>query len=538
MKKKRTLFILLSLSMILVVSACSSGNENEESEKKENKDELVLAIDAETDDGFDPTTGWGIYGDPLFQSTLLEYDEDFNIEKDLATDYEVSDDGLEYVVDIRDDALFSDEEPVTADDVVFTFETAKDSGSVVDLSNLKQVEATDDHQVTFTLKEPDSTFISYLITTGIVPEHAYDDDYNENPIGSGPYQMVEWDKDQQLIVEANPHYYRDTPAFNKLTFLFLDEDTAFASARKGDVDVVSIPPSFADEDVPGMKQVELDTVDNRGIMFPYEKAGGETDDGDPIGNDVTADKAIRKAIDIGVDREALVDGVLDGFGTPAYSVADRLPWWNPDTKVSDDDQKGAEKILEDNGWKENSDGVREKDGQKAEFSLLYPSGDEVRQDLSLAVADQIKELGIDVKTEDKSWDELEHQMFSNPVMMGWGSHDPLEMYNIYSSETKGEDSYNGNYYGNPTVDKYIEKAMRATSQEKADEYWQKAQWDGETGFSSKGDVPWSWLVNLQHVYLVNKDLDIGDQKLHPHGHGWPITDNIEQWHWQEDKEGQ
>src|SRR5699024_8758814 len=163
MKKRNTLLFLSLLSVMMVVSACSDDSEKEKAEQDTDKDELVLAIDAETDDGFDPTTGWGIYGDPLFQSTLLSYDEDFNIKKDLATDYEISDDGLEYVVDIRDDALFSDEEPVTAEDVVFTFETAKESGSVIDLSNLKKVEATDDYQVTFTLKEPDSTFISYLI---------------------------------------------------------------------------------------------------------------------------------------------------------------------------------------------------------------------------------------------------------------------------------------------------------------------------------------------------------------------------------------
>lgn len=531
--------LLVMLALITLIAACSSDNPKEDTQTKEeqaeetNRDELVLAIGGESDEGFDPTVGWGRYGSPLFQSTLLRYDQDFDIKYDLATDYHVSEDGLEYTVKLRDDVVFSDEEPLTADDVVFTFETAKESGSVIDLSNLEHVEAIDDYEVKFKLKQPESTFIGHLATMGIVPEHAYDETYNEHPIGSGPYQLVQWDKDQQLIVEANPHYYGEMSEFNKLTFLFLEEDAAFAAAQAGEVDIAAVTPSFAKQDVPSMTLVELETVDNRGISFPYVKSGGENEEGAPVGNDVTADETIRKAIDMAVDREALVDGILDGFGTPAYSVADHLPWWNPDTEIEDDQMEDAQHMLDDAGWEENEEGIREKDGLEAVFTLLYPAGDEVRQSLSIAVADQLKDLGIKVDTEGKSWNELEQLMFSHPVMMGWGSHDPLEMYNIYSSDMMGQDYYNINYYSNPVVDDYMEKAMRSTSLEEANEYWQKAQWDGETGFSSKGDTPWTWLVNLEHLYLVNENLDIGEQKLQPHGHGWPITDFIEQWKWKE-----
>ena len=515
------------------MSACSNNNDTGAKEDSTKKDELVLAIGGETDEGFDPTTGWGLYGSPLFQSTLLTYDQSFNIEMDLAIDYDVSDDGLTYSVDLRDDVVFSDEVELTASDVVFTFETAKESGSVIDLSNLKKIEAVEEYKVEFTLDQPDSTFITLLATTGIVPEHAYDDTYNENPIGSGPYQLVQWDKNQQLIVEANPHYYGDSSEFNKLTFLFLEEDAAFAAAKAGEVDVVSITPGFASQDIPGMNLVELETVDNRGIVFPYVEEGEETEDGAPIGNDVTADEAIRKAIDVGVHREALVEGVLDGYGTAASSVADHLPWWNEETEVADNDIDKAKEILENAGWKENDEGIREKDSLKASFDLLYPAGDDIRQSLSLAVADELKELGIEVTTKDKSWNDLEDLMYSNPVMMGWGSHDPIEMYNIYSSETRGQGYYNTNYYSNPVVDEHMENAIRSTTLEEANEHWKKAQWDGETGFSSNGDTPWVWLVNLTHLYFVNEKLEIGDQKIQPHGHGWPITDFISDWHWKE-----
>lgn len=532
--KQKLYFLLMTALFIFILSACTQGNGEKTAEVEEdNKDELVLAIGGEPEDGFDPTTGWGRYGSPLFQSTLLKYDEDFNIENDLAEGYEVSEDGLTWTIHIKEDVVFSDGEPLTAEDVVFTFETAKESGSIIDLSNLENVEATDASTVTFTLKEPQSTFIYLLVSTGIVPEHAYDDQYNEQPIGSGPYQLVQWDKGQQIIVEANPHYYGEEPYFKKLTFLFLSEDAAFAAAQAGEVDVVSVPPTFANEEVPGMRLVELESVDNRGIMFPFVPSGEETENGYPIGNDVTSDIAIRKAINIGVDREALVDGVLEGFGRPAYTVADRLPWWNPDTVIEDNNMEEAKSLLDEAGWIENENGIREKDGLEASFTLLYPSGDQIRQSLSIAFADMIEPLGIDVTAEGKSWNELETLMYSNPVMMGWGSHDPLEIYNLYSSETRGIGYYNANYYSNPVVDEYLNKALRATTQEEANENWKNAQWDGETGFSVKGDAAWAWLVNLDHLYFVNENLEIGEQKVQPHGHGWPITDFIENWHWKE-----
>lgn len=541
MKLRVTSALLFLLIVAVLLSACSASSSKVDkvagAADTIKKDTLVLAIGGEPDDGFDPTTGWGQYGSPLFQSTLLTRDEDLNIKNDLAINYEVSEDGLSWTVEIRDDVKFSDGQPLTAEDVVFTFEKSKTSGSVLDLNNLSKVDEVDPHTIQFTLQQPEITFIYQLTSIGIVPKHHYSDMYQEDPIGSGPYKLVQWDKGQQLIVEENPHYYGKKPYFKQLTFLFLSEDAAFAAAKAGEVDVVSVPPTFAKEEMAGMKVINVESVDNRGIAFPYVKAGNETEDGVPIGNDVTADKAIRAAINIGIDREALVDGVLEGFGTPAYSVADKLPWWNPETKIEDGDMEQAKSILEEAGWKENSDGVREKEGLQASFTLLYPADDQNRQSLSMAFADMMKPLGIKVETAGKSWNELGDMMFSNPVMMGWGSHDPLEMYNIYSSETRGEDFYNTNFYSNPTVDTYMEKAMQASSQEEANKYWQKAQWDGKTGLSAMGDAPWAWLVNLEHVYFIRDNLVIGDQKVQPHGHGWPITDFISNWHWDDEKEG-
>ena len=533
---KKIAISLLCITMLassLLLGGCSSKQaENSQSEEKEAKKELVLALGSEPEGGFDPINGWGRYGSPLFQSTLLKRDQDMNIINDLAAGYEVSEDGLTWTVNIREDAKFSDGQPLTSEDVVFTFEKLMESSSTVDLTFVDSVTSKSDYSLEFKLKSPRSTFISNLIATGIVPKKSYTSEYYQNPIGSGPLVLVQWDKGQQIIVKPNENYYGQKPNFDKITFLFLEEDAAFAAAKAGQLDMTAIPPSYASQKIEGMKLTEVSSVDNRGIMFPTVKSGEADADSNPIGNDVTSDLAIRQAINVALDRQAIVDGVLEGYGTKAYSICDKMPWWNEETVTTDNDVDLAKKILADGGWIDaDGDGILEKDNIKAEFNLVYPSGDQLRQSLAMVVADMVKPIGINIVIEAKTWDEIEAVLHKDAILMGWGSQDPLEMYNVYSSKMKGVEWYNPGYYENQKVDEYMEKALQARSEEEANEYWKKAQWDGETGLSGKGDVPWVWLVNRSHLYLVNDKLDIGKQQIQPHGHGWPLTSNIEQWKW-------
>ncbi len=98
--------IIICIIVGLMVTGCFSPNTDQIEIDQTKKDELILSIGGEPDDGFDPTTGWGRYGSPLFQSTLLKRDKEFNIEYDLATGYEVSDDGLVWTIELRDDVTF------------------------------------------------------------------------------------------------------------------------------------------------------------------------------------------------------------------------------------------------------------------------------------------------------------------------------------------------------------------------------------------------------------------------------------------------
>lgn len=523
---------ILPLLLIIILVGC--GEKNSQNIMNEDKTELVLAIGSEPEEGFDPCNGWGRYGDPLFQSTLIKTDQNMDIVYDIATEYIISDDGLIWTFILRDDVFFTDGKRVTADDVVFTYDRAKSSGSIVDLTNMLSVSMLNDFKVEFKLNKADSSFVYTIAATGIVPKHLYGSDYGDNPIGSGPFVLTQWDKGQQIIMTANENYYGNIPEIKKVAILFLEEDSAFAAAKAGNLDVAAISAHLADQVISGMNLVSLKTIDNRGMTLPYLKDEGKHDvNGNKIGNNVTSDIAIRRALSYGIDRAGLVKEVINGYGRPAYTECDDMPWGNNEAIVQYDKEK-ANLILEDSGWKYNNNGIREKNGIMAEFNLLYSASDSTRQALASAVALQAKELGIKINVEGTSWDVIDKRMYSEAVLMGWGAQSPIETYLLYHSDNMGKDYYNPEYFSNTKVDSYINSAMSSLDKEESFEYWKKAQWDGETGLSTQGESPWVWLVNVDHLYYIREGLDIGTQKIHPHGHSWPLVANLKDWKWNKD----
>ncbi|WP_322627436.1 ABC transporter substrate-binding protein [Aedoeadaptatus coxii] len=547
MKKKLRRLLTIVLCLV-ILSACSkkqavdsqtnNASKSAGEQATHSKDELVLGFGSEPEGGWDPIHGSGHYGTALFQSALLKRDTDLNIVPDLAKSYEVSKDKKTINVELKDGLKFSDGSDLTANDVAFTYNLAKKEGTPgVNLTRLKNVEAKDDKHVEINLNEPDISFTSSMCSLAIVPEKSYGPDYAKNPIGSGPFKFVEWKNGQQLIVEPNEYYIGEKVPFKKITFLFFkDEDQALATAKSGVCDMIRIPISAKHSNFPGFHIESIKTVDNRGVSLPMvADAGKVTDDksihpGSPIGNNVTSDKAIRRALDVAMDRREIIDTILDGEGTPAYSIADGLPWFNEKTI---EDESGniekAKKLLDEAGWKEGSDGIREKKGVKAKFNLYYAYQD--REDIATYFTDQAKKIGIEITPIFGDWDLVGPHMYSDAVLFGWGGYDPLEMFYNYSSQYNGVEYYNPNFYSNKKVDEYFEKGLSSSSVEELNENFKLAQWDGQTGLSAKGDCPWVWLVNENHLYLVRDGLEIGKQKIQPHGGGWPMLDTISKWKW-------
>lgn len=504
-----------------------------QSGEKEPKDSVIVVMTpgSEPAAGFDPACGWGAgehVHEPLIQSTLTVTNPDLTIGYDLATGMEVSEDGMTWTVTIRDDVVFSDGEELNADDVAFTYNTLRESSSVNDFTMLKEAVAVDESTVEFRMERPFSVWPYTMAITGIVPEHAYGPDYGTNPIGSGRYVLAQWDKGQQVILSANPEYYGEAPKMEQVTILFMEEDAAFAAVMAGQADVAYTAASYSDQTVDGYQLLSCESVDNRGFNLPAIPAE-ETGEGLTIGNNFTSDVQVRRAISLAIDREQMITNVLNGYGSPAYSVCDKMPWYNSETEHTVDRETAAE-LLAAAGWVPGEDGIREKDGVKAQLEILYPASDSVRQALAVDTANQLKEIGIDASTRGTGWDTAYDEAQTQPLMWGWGSHSPMECYNIYHSmEETGLASYSP--YGNKTVDAYMDAALAASDLEESYELWKKAQWDGSTGISVQGDIPWVWLVNIDHLYWTRDGLSVAEQKLHPHGHGWSIVNNVDQWEW-------
>lgn len=521
----------IAFSFSGLLSACSNNQE-----RLSQVDQVVVSMPTSSEPaaGFDPLVAWGCgehVHEPLIQSTLVTTDANLGFKCDLATSYSCENNGMTWVFKIRDDVFFSDGEPLTASDVAFTLNSiANSDASECDLSMVEEVCATDKTTVVIRMNKPFNALLYTLAVIGIVPEHAYGKTYGANPVGSGRYLLEQWDPGQQVILRANPSYYGKEPQIKRVVVVFMEEDASLAAARSGQVDVAYTSATFANNQLNGYRLLQCSSVDSRGISFPVVAAGRiKTDSAQRyvVGNDVTCNLALRQAINWGINREAFIKYVLNGYGTPAYSVADGMPWSSSDMKCKTDLAQ-AVSLLDDAGWKQGSDGIREHKGVRASFDLYYPSNDTVRQAMASEFANQMKDLGIEVSIKGVSWDDLYSHQFSDPVLWGWGANSPIETYSLYHSDSKS------NYasYESAASDSYMDEALKCSQIEDSYELWQKAHWDGAQGFAPRGEAPWVWLVNVEHLYFVRQGLSVSKQKPHPHGHGWSLVNNIDRWSWE------
>ena len=335
--------IIIGIAAVAIIAIIAGAVLMGGSSTQRTDDSLVVAAyshGGEPESGFDPILGWNYLAEPLIQSTLLKMTPNMTYKNDLATSWEANDNFTEYTVKIRDGVKFTDNTTLDAEDVAFTYNMAKNNGtSELDFGSFENATAKDKNTVVFKLNTPDSTFVDKFAYLGIVPSDSYNNEtYGSNPVGSGPYKFVQWDKGQQVILEKNPDYYGKQPEFNKLTILFAQNEAAFNAAKNKEVDVAAVPLAFANETVDGYDMKLLDTIDVRGISFPMTNNTGEKVEDAPVGNNITADKAIREALNYGINRTQIAEGALNGIGVPNYDgVAHTLPWANNESVIKDGD---------------------------------------------------------------------------------------------------------------------------------------------------------------------------------------------------------
>lgn len=515
----------LAGTVALTAAACStpSGGKGGASGAQ---DSAVVGIAYEPE-SLSPLLGYGKDGNSKIFDGLLTHDADMKLKPALAAKLpEVSDDGRTYTYTLRDGVTFSDGKPFTADDVVFTYETILDektnNASKAELDALEKVEKKDARTVVFHLKYPYAPFAERTVLP-IAPQHiAGKQDINHGsfttaPIGTGPYILTKWSKGEKLTFKANPHYWGGAPKVKNFTMAIIkDDDVRATRLRSGDLDGAILPPNLAatfksDQD---KKSLAAKTFDYRTVTLP-------------TANKVTGDKAVRRALDIAVDRKAMVDGILDGAGKPAYGpVPTDSPWFAKGTERAHDLKK-AEQILDDAGWKKGGNGIRAKDGQPASFKLWYLAGDKLRQEHALAFASDAKKAGVEVKVESGPWEAIMPNMKTDAVLAGGGSPaDPdFDQYLLLHSSLAGDGFNNMSRYDNPKVDKALVDARRTD-----DKAARKAGYD-TVQRELVDDPAYVFLTHIDHLYVVKdrwKDLTT---QVEPHDHGLASGPwwNVEDW---------
>lgn len=530
--KKKLAALLLAAAMTASLASCGAagaGNTADDANESIN----VYIGGTIFDESMDPVKGFMSYGYPFVNEALIQVDPDSRYIPDLATGWSVSPDALTYTFQLREGVKFSDGSDFTAEDVVFTYEQVKKNqanNENVDLTRLASARAEGDYTVVFTLEEPYSPFLDTTAMLQIVPSDAYNSEAFDNaPIGTGAYKVVQYDANQQIIVQINENYWGNRPDIEQVNIISMDQDTAFSNAVSGQMDVVMVSSTYINQKIDGMNLQKLETMDVRNVSLPtLEEQVLQDSQGNSykVGNKVTSDIAVRKALAIGIDRQTIINNAFNGEGVPAVNFTDNLPWASTDD-YEDKRVDEAIEVLEKAGWKDtDGDGIREKGDLKCSFDLIAPGNDEDRYKLATALSENAKALGIEIKVRNESWDVAVEEENMTPIVWGWGQFSPTVIYSTYDSEMFLEAQYaNVTGFTDATCDAAIEKAFAATNQEDANAAWKEAQAIGDAKF------PYLYLVNIQHSYFIRDKLDISvkTQIPHPHGHGSPIICNLKDW---------
>ncbi len=467
----------------------------------------------------------------LIFNGLTDINEKGEIVPDLAQSWDISEDGLIYTFRLREDVLWQDEVPFSADDVFFTIEAIRDAefqGPFL-LANLwshVEVAEVDAHTITFTLAEPFAPFIDYT-TVGILPAHILRDvkaselaesPFNLHPVGTGPFKVEEVTP-EHIILAANPLFYGRKPYLERVEFKFYpDQESVLSAYRRGEVEGISrvLPKDFAEVTKEEKLRLYSGRVSGYGLIFLNLQL--------PI----FQEKAVRQALLMALDRQEIIDEALSGQGLVAHSPILPNSWaYHRAIKEYDYDPEGARELLEEAGWwDEDDDGVREKEGMRLEFILLT-NDEPARMRAAVLVAEQLKRVGVEAKPRVAESarlvpDFLRPRRFEALLYEWWALPPDPDPYPMWHSTQAFDNGQNYPGFDNREADELMEEARRVTDRTVRTQIYLRFQ----EIFAE--EVPSLLLYYPVYTYAV-------DEKVHDVQVG-PMTDssgrfrNIAQWY--------
>lgn len=467
-------FVLHTLIVVLTAAlAGCGGGESKRSGGGGAADEGLVIVFDNAPTNLDPRVGndsaSGRIGD-LIYAGLLKPSKTGDYDPDLATRWETPDDKT-IIFHLRPNLKFHNGKPLTSRDVKFTYDslmapnftTAKKAGYDV----VERIEAPDPNTVIFKLREPNGGMLDNL-TLGIVPEGADTATFKTNPVGAGPYRVVEANLEERIEMEAFDGFYAGAPKIRKVTARVIpDATTRVLEMRRGTVNfqVNNIPPDAVAqfEKNPDWKVTRVPGTVYQYLAFNLK---------DPV----LSKKQVRQAIAHAIDRDKIVRDLLHGYGKVTETMFPAGHWARAEGLPAYAFDPAKAKQLLDAAGHRDPDG----DGPKARFTLTYKTSTDAEANQQAEMIQQmLKQVGIDVQIQSNEfatfYEDIQNGRFQMFSLRRTGIADPDFYYVIFHSKSVPPDGQNRGYYQNPRVDKLIEEGRSTFDREKRKAAYQEIQ---------------------------------------------------------------
>ena len=402
----------------------------------------------------------------LCYNGLVKYDKDIQIVGDLAESWDVSPDGLIITFHLRKGVKWHDGHPFTADDVLFTYRVTIDPKTPTaysgDFLKVKKAEVLDPHTFRVTYDKP---FAPALMSWGaaVMPKHLLDgkditkSPLARRPVGTGPYIFREWLTGQKIVLISNPEYFEGRPYIDGFVLRIIpDMATMFLELRAKGIDMMNLTPlQYTRQTENPFFRKNFNKY--RYLSFAYTYLGYN------LRNPLFADRRIRQAISYAINKEAIIQGILLGYGQPATGPYKPGTWaHNPDVKKYPYDPQKARALLAEAGWKDtDGDGILDRSGQPFTFEIITNQGNEIRAKTAEIIQKHLAEVGMQVKIRTLEWAAFVNEFINkgrfDATILGWTIPMDPDIYDVWHSSKTKPGELNFISYRNREVDELVEK---------------------------------------------------------------------------------
>lgn len=407
----------------------------------------------------------------------------------------VSADQLTFTYKLRPNLKWSDGQPITADDVAFTYNLIFGSNTKDFVSRYRanlegfvnSVSASDPQTVVFQLNKVLANFVDTHCRYGILPKHVLGDtapkalnthDFFKGPtVSSGVFKFVRWDKGQQVVLARNENYWAGQSHLDQYIFKVVSDAVVLAQQLKtGELDTGQ-PDASQFDNLKTVSNITAFSFVNPGFVYYQFNLGPGTK-----GSQLFGDKNVRKALHTALDRTSMAKAAYFGQATPADSPEAPTTWaYNPGvTPKYTFDKAKAEQMLDAAGWMKGSDGIRANNGVKLSFELNTNAGNKVRENLIAIMQQQWHDIGVDATPRPIAFQTLVTQIRATHtfqiILIGiaFGDTDP-DQTTLWTTSGIGSGGLNGMQYKNPQVDDLMAKALQSTDRSKRKPFYNQIQ---------------------------------------------------------------